>query len=49
MIYMFYFADMTVADIASALHIPSGTVKSRLSRSRSLIKKELEEKGYENY
>ncbi len=47
--YMFYFADMTVADIASALHIPSGTVKSRLSRSRSIIKKELEEKGYENY
>ena len=47
--YMFYFADMSISDIAAALHIPSGTVKSRLSRSRSIIKKELEEKGYEKY
>ena len=47
--YIFYFADMSISDIGAALHIPSGTVKSRLSRSRSIIKKELEEKGYENY
>jgi len=47
--YMFYYADMSTGDISEALRIPSGTVKSRLSRSRSIIKKELEEKGYENY
>ncbi|MDO4864875.1 MAG: RNA polymerase sigma factor [Ruminococcus sp.] len=47
--YMFYYADMSIADIGAALHIPSGTVKSRLSRSRDIIRKELEEKGYENY
>ena len=46
---MFYFADMSINDIGKTLRIPIGTVKSRLSRSRDIIKKELEEKGYENY
>lgn len=47
--YMFYFADMSINDIGKTLRIPIGTVKSRLSRSRDIIKKELEAKGYENY
>ncbi len=41
--YMFYYLDMSVNDISAELDIPSGTVKSRLNRSRSQIKKELEE------
>ncbi len=41
--YMFYYLDMSVNDIAAELDIPLGTVKSRLSRSRSQIRKELEE------
>lgn len=41
--YMFYYLDMSVNDISAELNIPLGTVKSRLNRSRSQIKKELEE------
>lgn len=41
--YMFYYLDMSVNDISAELNVPLGTVKSRLSRSRSQIKKELEE------
>lgn len=47
--YMFYFADMKLEEIAKQLHIPTGTVKSRLNRARKAIKAELEEKGYEKY
>lgn len=46
--YMYYFADMKTEEIAKQLRIPQGTVKSRLSRSRELIRKELEEIDYEN-
>ena len=47
--YMFYFADMKAEEIAKQLHIPPGTVKSRLNRARKAIKTGLEEKGYERY
>jgi len=47
-IIMYYTVEMTVADISEALKIPIGTVKSRLSRARGIIKKGLiEEYGNE--
>lgn len=46
-IIMHYTAEMPIEDIARALMIPKGTVKSRLYKGRSIIKKELEAIGYE--
>lgn len=43
---MFYMENMSIRDISTYLNIPEGTVKSRLSISRKIIKKELEAKGY---
>ncbi len=37
-----YFHEMSVADTASALNIPDGTVKSRLARAREMLKTKLE-------
>ncbi|MDE6679346.1 MAG: sigma-70 family RNA polymerase sigma factor, partial [Ruminococcus sp.] len=48
-VYMFYFADMSIEQISCNLKIPKGTVKSRLNRARAIIKKEMEEKGYDRY
>lgn len=47
-LYLYYTVEMTIEDIASALKIPSGTVKSRLYKARTLIKKRLEAVGYES-
>lgn len=41
-LYMYYTAEMSVEDIAVALHIPKGTVKSRLHKGRNLLKQDLE-------
>lgn len=41
-LYMHYTADMTVEEIANALSIPTGTVKSRMHNARQAIKKALE-------
>ncbi|GIP36588.1 RNA polymerase sigma factor [Paenibacillus sp. J2TS4] len=41
-LYMYYTADMTVEEIASALRIPPGTVKSRLHKARKTMRKVLE-------
>ncbi len=41
-IYMYYTAEMSVEDIGRALHIPKGTVKSRLYKGRILLKELLE-------
>lgn len=38
---LFYYEDMTVEQIADALHVPRGTVKSRLSRARKQLKQML--------
>jgi RNA polymerase sigma-70 factor (ECF subfamily) len=46
-IYLFYFADMSVKDISTVLRIPEGTVKSRLNTAKGTLKIKLEEKGYE--
>ena len=46
-LYMFYTAEMSIEEIAQALHIPKGTVKSRLHNARKSIKKTLEVYKYE--
>ena len=35
---LFYFEDMSIKDIASVLNIPHGTVRSRLSRARKILR-----------
>jgi RNA polymerase sigma-70 factor (ECF subfamily) len=40
-VILFYFEDMTIKDIAQMLEIPEGTVKSRLSRARERLSKQL--------
>ena len=44
---LFYLSDCTVEQIAAIIKKPPGTVKSRLFKGRSLIKKRLEDAGYE--
>lgn len=46
-VYLFYAAEMQIAEIADVLHISSGTVKSRLYLARKRLKKDLEADGYE--
>jgi RNA polymerase sigma-70 factor (ECF subfamily) len=42
-ITLHYFQDMKIKEIASALQIPQGTVKWRLSKAKSLLKEKLSE------
>ena len=42
-ILLFYMEEQSIAQIASILKIPAGTVKSRLYQARKLLKKELED------
>ena len=46
-VYLYYSLEMSIEEIAAALHIPKGTVKSRLYKARTIIAKKLEEYGYE--
>lgn len=46
-VYMYYTAGMTTEEIANELHIPKGTVKSRMHKARMNIMNGLEAKGYE--
>lgn len=48
-LYMYYTAEMSIDEIAAALHIPSGTVKSRLYQARQLLKTILEASLREPY
>ncbi len=47
-VYMYYSAEMSIEEISAALHIPKGTVKSRLHAARTIIKRKMEDYGYEN-
>lgn len=40
-ILMFYMENMSIEEIASALKIPAGTVKSRMSSAKSILKERL--------
>lgn len=42
-IHLFYYEEYSIDEISGILHISSGTVKSQLSRGRSLLKKQLME------
>ena len=44
---LFYLSDCSIEQIAVIIKKPPGTIKSRLSKGRSIIKKRLEEYGYE--
>lgn len=48
-LYMYYTAQMSIEDIALALKIPKGTVKSRLFKARKSMKHILEVSGYEEF
>ena len=41
-VYLFYTAQMSVAEISKVLKIPEGTVKTRLYKARKLLKEKLE-------
>lgn len=41
-----YFDNFTTKEIAGILEIPEGTVKTRLNKVRSILKPQLEKKGY---
>lgn len=40
-IILYYFRDYSVSELSEMLHIPEGTVKSRLSAARQQLRKEL--------
>lgn len=46
---LYYLFDFSIDQIAKTIKKPPGTVKSRLFKGRSQIKKGLEEAGYEGY
>ena len=46
-IYLFYFADLSIKEISTLLRIPEGTVKSRLNSARKTLKTRLEEIEHE--
>jgi RNA polymerase sigma-70 factor (ECF subfamily) len=39
---LYYFQDQSVMDVATVLGIPTGTVKTHLSRARATLKERLE-------
>lgn len=41
-VILFYFQDMNISAVAQTLGVPEGTVKSRLSKARKLLKEVLE-------
>lgn len=46
-VILYYSFETPLEEIARIITVPVGTVKSRLHKGRSLIKKRLEERGYE--
>ena len=46
-VYLYYSRQQKIEEIASMLHIPKGTVKSRLHKARGMMKDRMEAEGYE--
>lgn len=46
-VYLYYMEELSVAEISRMLHLPQGTVKSRLHRARIIMKERMVELGYE--
>lgn len=46
-VYLYYSRELSVEEIASVLHIPKGTVKSRLHKARAILRDRMEAEGYE--
>ncbi|GKY87146.1 RNA polymerase sigma factor [Sinisalibacter aestuarii] len=44
---LFYLEDLSVTEVATALDVPVGTVKTRLMHARRKLRAELEGQGYE--
>ncbi len=44
---LYYAEEFSINEISQMLHIPKGTVKSRLAKARAILRKEMEAKGYE--
>lgn len=42
-VHMYYYEDYDIREIAGILHCPSGTIRSRMSRARALLKSKLKE------
>jgi len=40
-VILFYFQDLSLTETAKVLDIPEGTVKSRLSKARALLKEKM--------
>lgn len=43
---LFYLHDLTLAELAQALNVPVGTVKSRLFRARGMLRAAMQERHY---
>lgn len=48
-IYLRYYEDYAVNDIAKILHTTAGNISSRLSRAKKLLKEQLSKEGYAYY
>lgn len=46
-LYLYYMEELPMKDISKALHIPVGTVKSRLYHAKKILKERLEDSCYE--
>ncbi|MFD5854180.1 sigma-70 family RNA polymerase sigma factor [Cytobacillus pseudoceanisediminis] len=46
-IFLYYYKDFSIKEISSILKISANTVKTRLKRGRELLKKVMEERGFE--
>lgn len=44
MIHLFYLDELKISEISAVLDIPSGTIKSRLNRARTLLKQKFDTK-----
>lgn len=46
-VHLFYYEELSVAEIAKVLRLSQGSVKTRLSRARKLLREQISERGDE--